>query len=237
MKLLLTSQSITNKSIATALRELLGKPSKECTVVFITTSQNGAVGDKTWFIHNLNDAYNVGWKSFEIIDVAAMIDLPKAMWWDRIEQADVLFVGGGSNYYLGYWLERAGFAEALPELLKTKVYVSSSAGSMVTTHSIVTSSKSLKQIADGQPVDLENIGPEGQRSPRALGIVDILLRPHYTAAEYPYITDELLQRVATMYKRTLYAIDDNSALKVVDDSIEVISEGRWKRFEAEGAQT
>src|SRR5438270_6019676 len=102
MKLLLTSQPIYNKSIESALRDLLPKPSKECIAVYMITSQNGAVGDKSWLIQNLNGAYNVGWKSFEVIDVAAMIDLPKSMWWDRIEMADVLFVGGGANFYLGY---------------------------------------------------------------------------------------------------------------------------------------
>src|SRR5688572_18985703 len=127
MKLLLTSQSIYNKSIESALRDLLAKPSEDCTAVYIITSQNAAIGDKSWLIQNLNGAYNVGWKSFEVIDLAAMIDLPKDIWRDRIEMADVLFVGGGANFYLGYWLEKSSLAKALPRLLQTKVYVGASA--------------------------------------------------------------------------------------------------------------
>jgi dipeptidase E len=233
MKLLLTSQSIHNKSIEAALRSLLDKPSTDSTLVYITTSQNAAVGDKSWLIQNLNDVYNMGWKSFEIIDLAAVIDLPKAMWWDRILAADVLFVGGGANFYIGYWLEKSGLAAALPELLKSKVYVGASAGSMVTTASITTASQALKQIADDLPLDMESLGITGQSSPRSLGLVNILLRPHYTDPHYSYITDDVLQKVATMNNCPLYALDDDSALKVVGDSIEVVSEGIWKKFEPE----
>ncbi|HEX9153866.1 MAG TPA: Type 1 glutamine amidotransferase-like domain-containing protein, partial [Candidatus Saccharimonadales bacterium] len=133
MKLLLTAESIHNKTIADALRGLLDKPSRECSLVYISTSHNAAKGDKTWFVENLNNAFNIGWKSFEIIDVAAMMDLPKSLWWDRIELADILFVGGGANFYLGYWLEKSGIAVVLPRWLETKVYIGSSAGSMVLT--------------------------------------------------------------------------------------------------------
>lgn len=230
MKLLLTSQSIHNASIATALRELLEKPSKECTAVYITTSQNGAVGDKSWFIKNLNDAYEVHWKSFETIDVAAMIDLPRDMWWSHIEAADVIFVGGGANYYLGYWLEKSGFAAALPKLLESKVYVGASAGSIILTHSSLGGSQALRQVAEGNEIDMSAFGPEGQRSSKTLNLVDIEFRPHYKAVKYPFITDDLLQQAADTSGRKLYALDDDSALKIVDDKIEIISEGDWKVF-------
>ncbi len=230
MKLLLTAESIHNKTIADALRGLLDKPSNECTLVYITTSQNAAVGDKSWLIENLNNAYNVGWKSFEIIDLAAMIDLPKNMWWDRIEKADVIFVGGGANFYLGYWLEKSGLAEALPRLLKDKVYVGSSAGSMILGKSIVTASQSIKQLASQEEFSLEGLGPKGQSSPRSLELVNFAIRPHYTSPSYPYVTDEVLQKVANIAGQQIYAIDNDSAIKVVDGSVEVISEGKWKVF-------
>jgi dipeptidase E len=234
MKLLLTSQSIYNKSIESALRELLIKPSQDCTAVYITTSQNGAVGDKSWFIRNLNDAFNMGWKSFEIIDLAAMIDLPKDMWWKRIEKADVLFVGGGANYYLGYWFEKSGLTNALPRLLEKKVYVGASAGSIISTNSTMGGSQALRQLADSDQIDLDELGPAGQHSPNTLGLVDIELRPHYKAANYPFITDELLQKVANITEHKVYAIDDDSALQVIDNSINVVSEGQWKLFEPRG---
>jgi dipeptidase E len=232
MKLLLTAECIHNKTIENALRDLLDRPSKECTVVYITTSQNAAVGDKSWFIENLNNAYNVGWKSFEIIDIAAMIDLPKDMWWDRIMAADVIFMGGGANFYLGYWLEKTGLAEALPKLLQDKVYVGCSAGSMITTTSLVTASQAMRQLATEGNFSLEGSGPDGQRSPRSLEIVNFAIRPHYTSKNYPYITDELLQKAANVADCKIYAIDNNTALKVVDESVEIVSEGRYKIFDS-----
>ena len=220
-----------NQSIAAALHALLGRPTKECVAVYVTTSQNGAVGDKSWFIRNLNDCFNLGWSSFELVDVAAMIDLPKPMWWDRIAMADVLFMGGGANHYLGYWLERSGLAEALPKFLESKVYVGASAGSIVLTNSTLGGSQTLRQLADGLPVQPEVLGPEGQRSAKTLKLVDIELRPHYQAANYSFITDELLQKAADFSGHKLYALDDDSALTVVDGTIEVVSEGTWRLFE------
>ncbi len=232
MKLLLTAESIHNKTIANALRSLLGKPSKECSLVYISTSQNAAKGNKTWFVENLNDAFNIGWKSFEIIDVAAMIDLPKNMWWGRLESADVIFMGGGANFYLGYWLEKSGIAAALPRWLETKVYIGSSAGSMILTPSLVTASKPMEQLANDDEIDMKSMGPEGQRSASALGIVDFLIRPHYTSPNYPYITDGVLQKAANLGGRSLYAIDNDTAIAIDGDVVKVISEGQWKKFEA-----
>lgn len=231
MRLLLTAESIHNKTIERALRELLEKPSRECKLVYITTSQNAAVGDKSWFIENVNNAYNVGWKSFELIDIAAMIDLPKEMWWDRIEAADVIFMGGGANFYLGYWLERSGLMQALPRLLKSKVYVGSSAGSMILSKTIMTASQPLKRLAAGaNNVSLQELGPEGQRSPNSLQLVDFAIRPHYTSTNYPYITDGLLQKTADEANCKIYALDNDSALKITDETVEIVSEGRWKIF-------
>ena len=53
MKLLLTSSGITNKSIADALFELVGKKPEDTSVVFIPTASNVEVGDKEWFIDDL----------------------------------------------------------------------------------------------------------------------------------------------------------------------------------------
>ncbi|MGI8935211.1 MAG: Type 1 glutamine amidotransferase-like domain-containing protein, partial [Phormidesmis sp.] len=42
-----------------------------------------------------------------------------------------IFVNGGSIDYQMYVFKKSGFAKLLPKLLETKVYVGSSAGSMV----------------------------------------------------------------------------------------------------------
>jgi len=232
MKFLLTSQAIQNDLIAKALIDLLGKPTAKASIVYIPTSQNVVTTDKGWFVENLSSVYQLGWKHFGIVDLAAMDGLPQGTWWPQIEAADVIFVGGGANFYLGYWMERSGLASELPRLLKDKVYVGSSAGSAYITQSLRFGSGALEQLHKGQPVDLDALGPRGQLSPRSLKLVDIEFRPHYRSKDDDgFITDELLERAAARSQYPLYAIDDDTALRVVDGQLEVVSAGHWHKFE------
>jgi dipeptidase E len=230
MKFLLTSQSIHNESIANALRELVGKPTREAKLVYIPTSCHATFGDKTWFVENMVNVHRMGWQSFKIVDLVAMDGFPKEKWWPSLEEADVIFVGGGTNFYLGYWLERSGLAAALPELIKDKVSVGSSAGSMYMTQSLRFASQAMRQLQEGKPFNLDILGPEGQSSGKALGLVDIEFRPHYLT-ENLFIDDALLTKAAQGLTAPLYAVDDESALKIVDGTVEVVSEGKWHMFE------
>ena len=129
MKLLLTSGGITNKSIANALFDLVGKKPEDTSLVFIPTASNVEKGDKDWFINDLVNLKNLNLKEIDIADISA---IDKKLWLPRMEDADVLFFEGGNSYHLMEWLNKSGLAQILPELLKTKVYVGLSAGSMVT---------------------------------------------------------------------------------------------------------
>src|SRR5680860_576655 len=128
MKLLLTSNGLSNQSIVNALFELTGKPASETTIVFIPTAMNVARGGKNWFI---NDLYNIKKQGFKFIDIVDISALPKEIWLPKIESGDVLFFSGGNTYHLMYWLKESGLAELLPELLKTRVYAGISAGSII----------------------------------------------------------------------------------------------------------
>lgn len=166
-----------------------------------------------------------------MLDVAGMDGLPQELWLPKLEEADVLVMGGGANYILSYWLERAGLLPKLKDLLDTKVYVGSSAGSMLASKRLCTSSQAMKAYSDGNwGVDLLGLGYEGRSSAAALGLVDFAIRPHYQDPAYPYITDGLLTEAASRIGMPIYAIDDNSAIKVVDSHIEVVSEGAWRVF-------
>ncbi len=135
MKFLLTSSGITNKSIAAALFELAGKAAGDTSLVFIPTAANVEPGDKSWLIENLWELKQLNFRSIDIADISAV---GKEVWLPKIEQADVIFFGGGSTYHLMEWINRSGLAELLPELLKTRVYVGLSAGSMVACNALVT---------------------------------------------------------------------------------------------------
>jgi len=215
MKLLLTSNGLANQSIANALFELIEKPAQETTIVFIPTAMNVARGSKDWFINDLNNIKKQGFKFIDIVDISA---LPKEVWLPRIESGDVLFFSGGNTYHLMYWLEKSGLAELLPELLKTRVYAGISAGSMVTNPGIAhTSSDKQKYYEDRF----------GYKNETALNFVDFYIYPHFNSPKHLHSREETLRKTAEETKKTVYGLDDESALKVVDGIATVVSEGDW----------
>ena len=218
MKLLLTSSGLTNKSISDALFDLVGKPAKEATVVFIPTAMNVGRGDKSWFIKDLNNILKQGFKFIDIVDISA---LPKEVWQPRLEAGDVLFFSGGNTSHLMRWLKESGLDLLLPELLKSRIYVGVSAGSIVTNPTLATSSKDKKIYYE------ETFN---YRSEEALNFVDFYIRPHFNSADFPHANKDNIEQIAKDSEKPVYAIDDQTALKVVDGTIEVISEGEYLKF-------
>lgn len=215
MKLLLTSNGLSNQSIAKALFDLVGKSASEVTIVFIPTAMNVGTGDKEWFI---DDLYNIKKQGFKFIDIVDISALPKNIWQPRIEQADVLLFSGGNAVHLMRWVKESGLAELLPELLKTRVYAGISAGSMITNPSLALSSNDKKIYYE----EMFNY-----KSEEALNFVDFYVRPHFNSPDFPRANKEYLEEAAKKIQNTIYALDDNSALKVIDEKVEVISEGDY----------
>src|SRR3989344_2541480 len=218
MKLLLTSNGLSNKSIAKALVDLVGKPAKETSLAFIPTAMNAGGGDKGWFIDDLSNIKKQNFKNIDIVDISA---LPKKIWLPRIEAADVLFFSGGNTSHLMRWLKESGLAKLLPELLKTRVYAGISAGSIVTNPTLTLSSKDKKIYYEEK---------FGYKNEKALGFVDFYIRPHFNSPYFPQARKEYLEKVAKDIPDIIYALDDNSALKVVDGKVEIISEGEYLEF-------
>jgi dipeptidase E len=218
MKLLLTSNGLCNKSIAQALLELIGKPAKETTVVFIPTAMNAARGSKDWFINDLDNIKKQGFKFIDIVDISA---LPKEVWLPKIEKGDVLFFSGGNTYHLMYWLEKSGLAELLPELLKTRVYAGISAGSIVTNPNIAYTS------SDKQEYYEEHFG---HTSEKALSLVDFYVYPHFNSPHHLSSRKENIEKTAQETKKYVYGLDDESALKVVDGVVAVVTEGNYLKL-------
>ncbi len=214
MKLLLTSAGFTNKTIINALVDLLHKPVSEASLVFIPTASNVEDDDKGWLIDDMNNARKLGFKLFDIVDISA---LPKEIWEARIIKADVIMVGGGNTYHLIYWMNKSGFADEIAEWLKTKIYVGISAGSIVMSEDLSLTTANKLYYEDSDKVDIE----------KGLGFVNFHTRPHLNSEWFPNVREDILKEQAKELDQPVYAIDDNSAIKVVDDSIEVVSEGKW----------
>ena len=218
MKFLLTSAGLTNKSISNALLELAGKPFAELNLAFIPTAANVEPGDKDWLIDDLVNCKNLGFKSIDIVDISAV---PQDIWFPRLQAADIFLVGGGNTFHLMYWIEKSGLKNFLPELLKTRVYVGISAGSMVACKSLDLSNSKKLYYEDGTDDYDKDAG---------LGFVDILIRPHLNSPHFPEVNLENMEKMSKEIPTTFYALDDNSAIKVVDGGVSVVSEGEWKKF-------
>ena len=218
MKLLLTSGGITNKTIAKALLDLVGKKAEEISVAFIPTAVNPTKGDKGWFIENLYEIKQQNYKFIDIVDISA---LPREVWQPRLENADVLIFSGGVTEHLVYCVKESGLKELLPELLKTKVYVGISAGSIMMSSTLIMGGtrKSVRYKKDFNREEKEG-----------LGIIDFYVRPHLNSPTSPDARKGIIEENAKKVQGVVYALDDQMAIKVVDNKIEVIGEGDYLVF-------
>ena len=217
MKLLLTSGGITNKSIAKVLFDLVGKKPEDTSLVFVPTASNVEKGNKDWLIDDLINLKNLNLKEIDIADISA---IDKKLWLPRMEDADVLFFEGGNSYHLMEWMNRSGLTEILPELLKTKVYVGLSAGSMVTG----------KDLALIQSQILYGEDWERKEDMAGLNFVDFYFFPHLNSPHFNLRKEEIIREAVKDMKEKVYAMDDQSALKIVDGKVEIISEGKYLIF-------
>ena len=220
MKLLLTDSGIKNASIQDALVDLLGKPITESTALCIPTAGYGAPDadpDGPWrFISGRSPSpmTELGWKSVGVLELTALPTIDTARWVSWVREADVLLVNGGDALYLCHWMRESGLAGLLPSLPDT-VYVGLSAGSMVMTPRIG------QDFVGWKP-------PTGGDS--TLGLVDFSIFPHLDHPACPENTMAAAERWAAQIAGPAYATDEQTAIKVVDGAIEVVSEGHWKLF-------
>lgn len=217
MKLLLTSGGLMNDSIISALKDMAQKPFNKLNLAFVPTASNMEPGDKWWLIKDLEICNKLGLKAIDIVDISA---LPQQIWQNRLEKADVILNEGGNTFHLNYWIRKSGLKNVLPDLLKSRVYIGISAGTIVMTPSLILSGSEkepLKEIG-------EEIYEEG------LGFVDFLVEPHINNSYFPDYTFENVENQSKKIPYPIYALDDNSAIKIEGNNAEVVSEGEWKKF-------
>lgn len=218
MKLLLTSNGLSNQSIANALFELVNKPASETAIAFIPTAMNVTRGNKDWFVDDLYNIKKQGVKNIDVVDISA---LPKHIWLPRLEAADVLFFSGGNTYHLMRWLKESGLAQLLSDLLKTRVYAGISAGSIVTNPALTLTNADKRIYYEEQFGYHDNDG---------LNFVDFYIRPHYNSLDFPHASKEYIADMAADIPGVIYALDNDSAIKVIDGKAEIVSEGEVEIF-------
>src|SRR5215216_1629658 len=220
MKYLLTSAGIKNASIHDALVGLLGKPIAEASALCIPTAMYGhpmvGPGVGAWqFISGREPETpmcEVGWKSLGVLELTALPSIDEERWVPLVQKTDVLLGSGGDALYLCHWMRESGLADLLPSLDET-VCVGMSAGSMVMTPRIGDDFVGWKPPAGGD---------------ETLGIVDFSIFPHLDNEDLPSNTIANAERWAAGLSGPAYAIDDQTAIKVNDGTVEVVSEGHWE---------
>jgi dipeptidase E len=221
VRLLLTSAGVKNASIHSALVDLLGKPIADSNALCIPTAgyghpQGSPAG--AWRFISGREAgtpmCELGWKSVGVLELTALPSIDEERWVRWVREADVLLVNGGDALYLSHWMRTSGLADLLPSLRET-VWVGLSAGSMVMTPRIGA------DFVGWEP-------PTGGDS--TLGIVDFSIFPHLDNPLCPENTMAGAEKWAAEIAGPAYAIDDETAIRVTDGTVDVVSEGHWKLF-------
>jgi dipeptidase E len=222
MKLLLTSSGISNPSIEEALVELLGKPIADSSALVVPTAiypfPDGPAG--AWrAISGQSRFSGLGWKSLGVLELTALPSIKEESWVPKLRETDALLVWGGHVMYLCYWIRQSGLADLLPSLSNT-VYVGVSAGSIVMTPHNPDVEFNLQWIPAGS--DLAREGDSG------LGLVDFAVTVHVDREGFNTTAD--VEKWASGVPVPTYALDDQTAVKVTDGNVEVVSEGNWTLF-------
>lgn len=239
MRALLTSAGVVNTSIRDALVGLLGKPVEESSALFVPTAVHPFPGgaDAAWDAVCGSRApalAGLGWKSLGILELTALPSIDEGAWMPAVRAADAVLVWGGDPLFLARWMRRSGLGALLPTL--RAVYVGVSAGSMVAAGTFVETYVDPPRDDDeplgSEPAafgDVERILVTGQ----GVGLVDFAVIPHFEHPDHPDASVVNAEQWAARIPAPAYAyaIDDDTAIKVVDGAVEVVSEGRWKLFQ------
>jgi len=131
--------------------------------------------------------------------------------------------------------------DLLPTLRSEAVYVGVSAGSIAAAGTFVETYTEPPRGSDA-PVKSQDVvfaTPQGDVdrilvTGEGAGLVDFAVIPHL---EHPHHLDASwanAEKWAAHIPTPTYAIDDQSAVRVVDGAVQIVSEGHWKLFQPVG---
>lgn len=219
MKLLLTSGGVANPSIHAALQDMLDRPIEECSALCVPTAQYGhpwvGPGEKPWGFVSGNEESRMtqlGWGSIGLLELTALPSIDAERWVPLVRETDVFLVAGGDALYLCHWMRESGFADLMPSLERA-VWVGLSGGSMVMTPRVGDSFMGWRP-------------PWGDD--RALGVVDFAMYPHL---DHPNLPNNTMPNAESWFAKLdcpAYVVDDDTAIRVVDGEVDVVSEGQWR---------
>ena len=178
---------------------------------------------------------DLGWKSLGVLELTALASIDKEVWVATVEESDALLVWGGDPVYLSYWMKHSGLADIFLSLRPETVYVGVSAGSIAMASTFGETYFDPPKCS-GERLSSEGIvfsRPEGETTmtlvvAEGVGLVDFAIIPHVEYDDHHDVA--YAEKWAGRLPVPTYAIDDETAIKVIDGTVEVVSEGQWKLF-------
>jgi dipeptidase E len=205
--------------MTTALAQLVDRPFPDAKLVVVTTAASAQDGHHDWLIEDLNRVYDLGWGQFNILEING---LPRQIVLRRLADADVIYFEGGNAYHLARSVVEADLVAELLRMLEYKVYVGVSAGSMLFARRLTDRLTALFGTDD----ELYQLNDRVPVSP--FDLFDWFVQPHVDFTSWDPMS-------AVRLGCPLYAVDDQTALRVVGRHVEVVSEGLWRFVDGTGA--
>ncbi len=205
MKLILCSEGFYTEEIILKCEELVGKKRNSINIAIVNEGYAVEHEDNLrWVLDNLNTVRDNFGGNLELVNLLAL-DIKTVE--ERIKLHDVIFVVGGDTDYLMSVYNKTGFSKLLPKLLKSKVYVGSSAGSMVL-------GKRLSRDAYAKVYGFS--GDYGII--KYLEIVNFVFMPHLENSHFPNRKENLIEAVKK-YSGKIYGLRDDSAVVVEGENM------------------
>ena len=207
MKLILCSEGFHTPNTVEACVRLAGKPQDKITFAVINEAYAVEHGDKRWILDNLNDVS----RNFPAeMDIVNLLALPLSEVEERILQKDAIFVVGGHTDYLMSVFVKTGFDKLLPKLLESKIYVGSSAGSVV-----------MGKRLSSKAYEIMYKEVVGYDITKYLEFVNFSIMAHIDSKDFPGRKEKLIEASKQNLDK-IYGLRDDSAVVVDGTDISTI---------------
>jgi len=205
-KLFLTSVGLPPET-ATYFAELLDKDPTELKVVIIPTAGYPEIDPIR--LREVKEGLGKSGFQTEVIDLK--VEDPNIVR-KKLEEVDIINVGGGNTFFLLYWIRTCGLDKYLAELLdQGKIYLGISAGSIIMGPNIESSNWGTKP--DENVVNLKDL--------TGLNLVPFVVFPHYTEADR-----KSLEEKSKTVSYPIIALNDTQAVSVVGNNYKIVGKGK-----------
>jgi len=208
MKLFLASEA-KNPGNFSKMEEFVGGFEGK-TLAYIPTAANGESKYGVW------EKESSSWVLIKSLGVKVISVVLEEQTTEEVEEnlsrADIIWVAGGACGYLMYWMRRHNLQKTLPKILDSeKIYIGSSAGSMIASKSL-----SVTEWYVGEQEKGAGIIP-------GLSLVDFEIYPHFREDDLEEIKNLREENKTGM---PLYLLKDGEVITVDGEKIDFFGEKR-----------